>query len=140
MGRLNAGPVFLTVTEQPMSKAVNAFLAGIIDYAGLFPPALLPLQQAMTNYLRYRSCAESWMLGRFICPAARLKELAAFRQDIVSSGKLRLAVLGRGGKDVAEFMGSLSLDLADISTFRESWSSNLAAMETYEVKLTPALF
>ena len=32
--------------------SVRAFLAGIIDYAGLFPPAKLPLEKAIRNSVR----------------------------------------------------------------------------------------
>ena len=58
-----------------MLPSVRAFLSGIIDYAGLFPPARLPLDEAIWNYARYRTEQESWMLGRFVIPAASLGEL-----------------------------------------------------------------
>ena len=57
-----------------MSATLRVLLGSIVDYAGLFPPARLPLDQAVRNYLRYRSEPESWMLGRFVLPAARLDE------------------------------------------------------------------
>jgi hypothetical protein len=58
-------------------KSLRALMAGAIDYAGLFPPAKLPMDQAIRNYARYRQEPESWMLGRFVCPAARFDEVAA---------------------------------------------------------------
>src|SRR5271163_2409850 len=94
--------------------SVRAFLEGIVDYAGLFPPAELPLDQALANYLRYRREPESWMLGRFICPAARLAELLAFRADINRDAPLELAVLGRGGNGPQESLANFRADLADI--------------------------
>lgn len=57
--------------------ALHAFLAGAIDYAGLFPPAQLGLPAAVTNYLKYRDSSDAWALGRFVVPAARLEELGA---------------------------------------------------------------
>ena len=57
------------------SDAFRAFMEGLIDYAGLFPPARLDLDVAMKDYLRYQEERSSWMLGRFIIPAARLAEL-----------------------------------------------------------------
>src|SRR4051794_3219750 len=113
--------------EKAMSSGARAFLEEIIDYAGLFPPTQLPFEQAMANYLRYRRGPDSWVLGRFICPASRLKELSAFRDEVAQVGKLRLAVLGRGGKDSADFLANLVLDLADISALTESWGIYLAA-------------
>ena len=38
-----------------MRGSLRALLTGIIDYAGLFPPARLPLDQAVRNYGRYRN-------------------------------------------------------------------------------------
>jgi hypothetical protein len=43
-------------------------LTGLIDYAGLFPPAKLSLDQAIRNYAAYRQCPERWMLGKFVIP------------------------------------------------------------------------
>ncbi|HUA09745.1 MAG TPA: hypothetical protein VMA98_10765 [Candidatus Acidoferrales bacterium] len=58
-----------------LSPAVRTALERLIDYAGLFPPAQLPMDGALAQYERARSSAASWMLGRFIVPAARLAEV-----------------------------------------------------------------
>ena len=50
----------------------HALLAGLFDYAGLFPPASVGLDQALANYARYRGSRHGWMLGRLIVPAAQL--------------------------------------------------------------------
>src|SRR6059036_759013 len=78
-----------------MLPSVRAFLAGVIDYAGLFPPAQLPLDQAIRNYARYRREPESWMLGRFVCPVARLSELEAFADLFEPRAPLALSVLAQ---------------------------------------------
>lgn len=51
-------------------------LSGIVDYAGLFPPAALTMWSAVQNYAAYRSGVDAWALGRFVAPAVRLHELA----------------------------------------------------------------
>src|SRR5438105_6737048 len=85
-----------------MFASVRALLTGIVDYAGLFPPAELPLNEAIRNYARYRTAPESWMLGRFICPAARLTELSPYVEELFHDGRsLAVSALGRGGKDGA---------------------------------------
>lgn len=61
-----------------MNAGLRALLAGAIDYAGAYPPASLGLEQSAENYFRYRKTPETWMLGRFVCPAMQLDELAAF--------------------------------------------------------------
>lgn len=57
--------------------AVTAALSGLIDYAGLFPPAGLPLDVVVDQYGRYRAGRHAWMLGRLIVPADRLAEAEA---------------------------------------------------------------
>src|SRR5437016_3577280 len=99
-----------------MSPSLRALLAGIVDYAGLFPPARLPLEQAIRNYACYRIEPENWMLGRFICPAARLAELAPFHEELFQTGPpFVFSALGRGGATVAEFLEGLRADLEAIN-------------------------
>jgi hypothetical protein len=57
-----------------MRASLRTLLAGLIDYAGLFPPAGLPMDQAVANYASYLRGEDRWALGRFIVPAARLGE------------------------------------------------------------------
>jgi hypothetical protein len=56
-------------------SALRTLLSGAIDYAGLFPPAELPMAQAVANFAAYRRSADAWALGRFVVPASRLAEL-----------------------------------------------------------------
>lgn len=58
-----------------MTEAIRTLLDGLIDYAGLFPPAALDMAAAAWNYAAYRSGPHAWALGRFIVPAARLAEV-----------------------------------------------------------------
>ena len=51
-------------------------LSSFVDYAGLFPPAGLSMGDAVAAYAADRTGRDAWMLGRFVCPAARLDELA----------------------------------------------------------------
>lgn len=55
-------------------SALRALLAGIVDYAGLFPPAGLDMPAAVRQYSLCRADDASWMLGRFVVPVARLEE------------------------------------------------------------------
>ena len=58
-----------------LARSLQTLLAGLIDYAGLFPPASLSMEQALANYARYRAGEHAWMLGRFVVPAARASEV-----------------------------------------------------------------
>ena len=54
---------------------LRAALAGIIDYAGLFPPASLSLARVVANHQQYFDGPRSWLLGRLILPLAALDEV-----------------------------------------------------------------
>ena len=55
--------------------SLRALLENLIDYAGLYPPAGLPLPEVLENYEAYLASPESWMLNRLVLPAARLPEV-----------------------------------------------------------------
>jgi len=55
--------------------SLRALLANLIDYAGLYPPAGLPLPVVLENYETYLASEESWMLNRLVLPAAKLPEV-----------------------------------------------------------------
>lgn len=121
-----------------MSPGLQALLAGVIDYAGLFPPAKLPLEEAIRNYAHYRTEPESSMLGRFICPAARLAELAPFEELFRDGPPFVFSVLGRGGNSVEEFLDGMRADLEAIQAFR-SRHQGRALVDVLEVKMSPEL-
>ncbi|MCH9650993.1 MAG: hypothetical protein K0U98_22410 [Deltaproteobacteria bacterium] len=80
------------------------FLADMIDFAGLFPPAKLEMKPAVELYSRYRASAESWMLGRFVVPASRLEELEAAAEGLLpdsGSPPWELSVLAGANPDKA---------------------------------------
>lgn len=100
-----------TSSRTAVSAGLRAFLSGLIDYAGLFPPARLPLEDAVPNFAAYRQSSDAWMLGRFICPALRLDGLAAYT-DLFEPGRpFPVSVLGTGGSDAETFLRSFRNDL-----------------------------
>lgn len=57
------------------AESLRALLAGVVDYAGLYPPASLPLAEVVTNYERYLLSPEAWMLNRLVLPMEKLHEV-----------------------------------------------------------------
>lgn len=51
-------------------------LEGVIDYAGLYPPAKLPLNEAVAEFLSIQEGEGAWLTSRFVCPAAERDEAA----------------------------------------------------------------
>jgi hypothetical protein len=66
--------------------AVETLLSGLVDYAGLFPPASEDMRQALENYASYREGRDRAALGRFIVPIARLKELEDAGKNLMPRG------------------------------------------------------
>ena len=72
-------------------KAVEAAFKGLIDYAGLYPPAGLDMRAAVRNFLAYLDGKHAWMLGRFVVEMGRLEELRAAAGERL--GDVRLSVI-----------------------------------------------
>ena len=64
-------------TDIPLRMSMEALLAQLIDYAGLFPPAKLDMGPTVRNYADYVAGDDAWMLGRLIVPVGRLEEFEA---------------------------------------------------------------
>ncbi len=105
--------------------SLTALLPGIVDYAGLFPPASLSMHDAVQNYARYRDDQDAWALGRLIVPVARLSEFEnEFKSFSSKSRPWRLSVLPGS---------SIDDDLRVISEFNASVAGK-AEIDTIEAK------
>lgn len=58
-----------------MLASIKTLFSSIVDYAGLFPPAKLAMEEAIANYARYQTACHHWMLGNFVIPVSRINEL-----------------------------------------------------------------
>lgn len=100
-----------------MKASLHTLLENILDYAGLFPPARLPLEQAIRNYAAYRQQPEAWMLARFVCPAERLAELSPYVSELFSPPQpLPLSVLAGSGNTLEESAAALTAQLQAMRT------------------------
>lgn len=118
-----------------MESSAKALLDGIIDYAGLFPPAKLEMDDALARFLRHRSESDGWMLGRFVCPAARFADLEVLLAELdPAEPPIPLAVLGRGGATVEEFLGTVAQDAAAMRALESRHDQRVAA-DVFEVRL-----
>ena len=110
---------------------LRTLLAHAIDYAGLFPPAQLDMPGAVAEYESYLASSDAWALGRFVVPAARLRELAAAAGDAPSNplgsrhGGRRLSVVL--GADLAADVERLRAFCADVNG--EGWWRGVDAVE-----------
>jgi hypothetical protein len=93
-------------------KSLHVLLENLIDYAGLFPPAALSMQDAVRNYARYRDGEYAWALGKFIVPAARTKEVPEeFPLSILGTDEVKAV----SEEEIAEFPPGVYVEIADIA-------------------------
>jgi hypothetical protein len=119
-----------------MLPSVKAFMKRLIDYAGLFPPAALPLEPAIHNYIAYQSGEDCWMLGRFIIPAAQLPELGKHMTLFSRERPLELSVLGERSSQAEETLTRLLACLQRVEAFRSAYGDS-ANIDVLELPLPP---
>lgn len=107
-----------------MPGSLRALLSNLIDYAGLFPPAGLPMQEAVSNYARYLGGPDAWALARFVLPVSQFAEFEAAIKSIQPIEPWGItALLG----------GSPETELAEIDYFNHR-NKGLAAIDAVEAK------
>jgi hypothetical protein len=67
--------------------ALEALLARIVDYAGLYPPASLSLEETCANYEQYLHSADAWMLNRLVLPLPKLRLGDGWRISLLVDGE-----------------------------------------------------
>jgi hypothetical protein len=118
-----------------MEKSLKSFMDGIIDYAGLFPPADLPLDAAIQNYAQYHGQQDAWMLSRFIIPAARLEALAPYAEALFSSeSPIPFTVLGKGTGTLDEFSTEIEHTIRHCENFNAIHAGKVKT-DMLEIKL-----
>lgn len=118
-----------------MPTTSRALLAETIDYAGLFPPAKLPMAEAFKRFLAHRTSDDGWLLARFICPAARLEELTTLIKEAdLGQTPIRIATLGAGGDDPPGFADAIERDAEAMRAFSALHHTD-ALIDVFEVKL-----
>lgn len=66
--------------------ARTAAFSGLIDYAGVFPPASLSMPDAVAGYRTMMESDDRWIVGRFLVRASQLQELAAVATHSLVAG------------------------------------------------------
>ncbi|HZT73499.1 MAG TPA: hypothetical protein VE996_07615 [Terriglobales bacterium] len=87
------------MVESEATGTARGLLAGLIDYAGLFPPARLGMREAVAAYAAERRGPYAWVLARFVVAAERLEEFAAARAALKRGGGIwPLSVIVHGDR------------------------------------------
>lgn len=105
-----------------IAPALRALLEGFIDYAGIFPPAKVSLESAVSNYDNYRSGEYSWMLHWLVINAADAKQMP---KSLAGS----LAVLAESDQACAASLETKGVVLAQRPVYCEVAPNNLQELD-----------
>lgn len=111
-----------------MQKSLRVLLNGLIDYAGLFPPAGLEMLNAVQHYAAYAAGPQAWALGRFVLP---LTQLAAFE---AAWAHLTLPPSAKPWALSALIGPAIADDLAKIAAFNATHHATALCIDCVEVK------
>jgi hypothetical protein len=127
-------------------ETVRALMHGVVDYAGLFPPALLDMTRTVEHYARHRAGDDRWALGRLVVPVKRLGEFERCAERLLPVGEgsarddredpWQLTVLSEATGD-----GSFEDELSQVDRFNRRHAepgAGRAVIETIEIKASGA--
>jgi hypothetical protein len=113
-------------TSATSSAALRAAFAGLIDYAGLFPPAQLGMEAALAEYAGARRGPHAWMLARFIVRESQVGELLKSAQ-----APIPLSVIAGTADDSRTWFEAVQISLQRVAAHRASG----VAIEALELTL-----
>src|SRR5579862_2385485 len=117
-----------------MNGALRSMLEGVIDYAGLFPPAKLALPDAVEEYLGIIHGPDKWIVDRFACPVGKLADLSVELTEHPDEPFVPVAVIGTNPADRKHWKHSIEHDAAEMTRFQRS-VENHAEIQAFEVRI-----
>lgn len=121
-----------------MYTSLSALQNSLIDYAGLFPPANLSLDDAITEYANYKKSEDSWMLGPFVLPVSLLKQVKTHLGFFSKDFPLHLSIVGRKSSSETECTKQFQEDINHISAFVNQYRREII-IDMIEVPLPPGV-
>lgn len=121
-----------------MSLAFKSFHQGLIDYAGLFPPAALPLRDSVDHFFHYMQGDDAWMLGSFVLPMAQLEALGEILGEQGSEEEMALTVLPKPMETEEDIDQILRQDLRGVRHFLNEWEGRVR-VDSFEMPLPDGL-
>lgn len=103
-----------------MTRSLKILMYSIIDYIGLFPPEQLSLDDALNEYTSYGKGDYSWMLGDFVIPAAKLKELIPLQDKLFTrTDTMDFSILGNSGDTNDGFLKGMDQMIKRVDDFHD---------------------
>ena len=116
------------------AASLRALLGRAIDYAGMFPPCSLGLDEAVKNQAQYVRNAESWVLSTFVLPIAKFDDVEQLLSQFDKHHQLRISALGAKSERAADFAGEIKKATETIRLF-QTRHADLAPVVQLEIVL-----
>lgn len=117
-------------------QSLNIFMRSLLDYAGLFPPESLNLQDSIINYINYQNHNQKNWLGKFILPANKIIETTSIlsNKNIFSTikNKIPLSIILTGCEKLDEFYNVLIQDIKNIENL-ENQFNEVIKIDSFEI-------
>jgi hypothetical protein len=120
------------------ARSLQALLSGSIDYAGMFPPCQLELEDALRNYANYTRDPDRWMLSAFVLPVARFADAGRHLDSFDRERRLRVSALGAKAEAAEEFAEQLRETTLAIRRFETGAPDRVAIEQLEMLRIGPA--
>ncbi len=101
-----------------MTDARRALLARLFDYAGVFPPAELPLEEALAEWRRIRASDDAWLVNRLVVRPGQVEACGSEPLAVVDGPEERHgAHVFVEGKTKVRCGGARVPDAAEVAAF-----------------------
>lgn len=119
--------------------ALRALMSRSLDYAGLFPPAKLPLNDAVKEFDAIRQDPHEWFHVRFVLPAARTGDFAQeARLQLAAASETHrpwhLTALLRSGQSIRESLELMRTECVLLKGLLDSHPGSLV-LDSFETPL-----
>jgi len=111
------------------AASLRALLTRSIDYAGMFPPCNLGLEEALKNHAQYVCSNDSWMLATFVLPVAKFSDAKALVSQLDKHHPLRIAALGAKTENANDFLAALKNAAETIRSFQKEYVDLVAIVQ-----------
>lgn len=125
-------------TLQNTTPSLASFMHGLIDYAGLFPPAKLNLHDTLKNMLRGQKFTESWMISSLVLPVNQLDNLIVTLIDLGEADAFfPISFVASRAESEKDFFDTLNTDIKRIKEFFELHPS--FSVKAFEIALPTSI-
>jgi hypothetical protein len=118
-----------------LKTSLHHFLSDIIDYAGLYPPSSLSLDEAFKEYISHSGRKEAWMLSKFVVGTNLLKDLVKLvNEEPKSPSPFKITLVGAPSEDLESFREVIDRTVNTIKEAHESTDKSIR-VATLEIKV-----